>query len=280
MPDGRSDADRFVRRTHVLVAPAERLRDLDVVADAGQPIAGDDQLQPVAPFLERRRRTLVREGVIDAAARPPFLALLDEREARDVDAASCARAPASPMAPRRSGWQRGARRVLVEPLVESVRMAVRREPDRRLVDVSLGEVAHSPGVGSVEAVAHHPRERLFAAAFELDEGLRLLVQTERGGLPVVGRPEADRASMIPRACSSACSRSIVMSSETMEKASREVAIADEAGGDDKSPSSSQKAGRFTREAPSKRRVTIDGPDCTCSSLLLLCEGFRLAGGHV
>ena len=84
--------------------------------------------------------------------------------------------------------------VLVEPLVESVRVAVRRELDRRLVDVSLGEVAHSPGVGGVEAVAHHPRERLFAAAFQLDEGLRLLVQTKRGGLSIVGRPEPIAAS--------------------------------------------------------------------------------------
>ena len=66
-------ADRML-----VVAARERFGDLDEVRDLGQPIAGDDQPQPVASFVQRRRRTLVGERVIDAAARPPLLALLDE----------------------------------------------------------------------------------------------------------------------------------------------------------------------------------------------------------
>ena len=52
--DDRTDADGFVRRAHAVVAPRERLGNPDEVRDFRQPIAGDDQAQPVAPLAERR----------------------------------------------------------------------------------------------------------------------------------------------------------------------------------------------------------------------------------
>ena len=67
------------------------------------------------------------------------------------------------------------------------------------------------------AVPQHRGERVLAAPFELDEGLRLVVERERRRLPVAGGPSESRA-ISSRARASACSRSIVMSSATMEKA--------------------------------------------------------------
>ena len=191
--------------------------------------------------------------MVDAAARPALLTLLDEREAGDSPPAS-SRAPPprrwlSP--PRLASAAPGA--LLVEPLDESVRMAVRREPDRRLVGVSLGEVADPPGVGGVEAVAHHPRERLLAAAFQLDEGLRLLVQTERGRLAVVGRPEPiarhDPARLLQRVL--AIHRDVERDDG---EGLREVVIADEAGGDRQEPEQQPESRTLHASGSFKARV--------------------------
>ena len=92
--------------------------------------------------------------MIDAPARPAFLSLLDERERREVDVPARARLFLADRA-RRAGGERRAWRVLLELLDEAVRLAVGREPDRRLVGFAFAKLPHPPGVGGVEAVAHH-----------------------------------------------------------------------------------------------------------------------------
>ena len=65
------------------------------------------------------------------------------------------------------------------------------------------EVADAPRVGGVEPLAQHARERVLAAALELDERLRLAVERERRRLAKVGRPQPvardDRARVVERA---------------------------------------------------------------------------------
>src|SRR4029079_15183972 len=88
-------------------------------------------------------------------------------------------------------------------LAEAARASVGRERDRRLVGLAFLEITHVPRVGGVEALAQHARERRLPAAFELDEGLRLVVPRERGGFAEAGRAEAiarrDRARRFQRA---------------------------------------------------------------------------------
>src|SRR4029079_3996685 len=74
-------------------------------------------------------------------------------------------------------------------LAEAARASVGRERDRRLVGLAFLEMTHVPRVGGVEALAQHARERLLAATFELDEGLRLVIPRERGGCAEAGRAE-------------------------------------------------------------------------------------------
>ena len=57
--DDRADADGLVGRAHARVAPGEGLGDLDEVRNFGQPVAGDDEPQPVAALLQASR-TCVR----------------------------------------------------------------------------------------------------------------------------------------------------------------------------------------------------------------------------
>src|SRR5439155_6109292 len=65
------------------------------------------------------------------------------------------------------------------------------------------EVTDAPGVGGVEAVAQHAREDVLAAAFQLDERLRLFVTTEGRRLSIAGRTAAiaihDRSRLGERA---------------------------------------------------------------------------------
>ena len=200
--DERADADGFVGRPHAVVAACERLWNLHEVGDFGEPIARDHEPEAIAAVAEDRRRSLVGQRVIDAAAGTPLLSLLDEGEGRQVDAPSRARVRFR-AAPGLAGVEGGARRVFLQRLDESVRMAVRREPDERLVRFTFSEVAHAPGVGGVEPLAQHARELGLASALQLDEGLRLAVECERGRLPEVRGaqpvPRDDRARVGERA---------------------------------------------------------------------------------
>ena len=155
--------------------------------DFREPVARHHQAQPIAPFPCGGVGALVGDGVVDAPADAALLALLGDRELREIDVPS--RRGALGERPRRTGVERRPRRVLPQLLDEAVQPAFGREPDRRLMRLTFLELPDPPGVGRVEAVAEHRRERVLAATFQLDEGLRLTVQRERGRLPVTGRPE-------------------------------------------------------------------------------------------
>src|SRR4029453_11395730 len=77
-----------------------------------------------------------------------------------------------------------ARRILRQLLDEPVRWAGGCEPDGGLAGLAFPELPDPPGVGGVEAVLQHCRERVLAATLELDERLCLAVECERRGLAV------------------------------------------------------------------------------------------------
>ena len=155
-PDDRADTDRLVRRPHALVATTERLRNLQEVGHLGQAIAGHDQPQTIAALIERGKRAFVGEGVIDAAARSTFLTLLNEPV--DVERNIPSRRGAGFGKPSRGrNRERGAWRVFFQLLDKSVRTAVRRKTNRRLVRFAVLEVADTPGVRRIEPVPHHAR---------------------------------------------------------------------------------------------------------------------------
>ncbi len=175
--DERADADRLVGRSHGVVAAGERFGNLDEVGDFRQPVARDHEPESIPALAEEGRRPLVGHRVIDAAAGPLLLALLDERERGQVDVPARGRigfrAP-----PRVGGVERGSRRVFLQRFDEAVGPPIGGEPDQRLVGFAFSEVADAPGVGGVEPVAQHRRERGLAATLELDEGLGFAVERE------------------------------------------------------------------------------------------------------
>jgi hypothetical protein len=68
--------DRVVGRAQLFVAPLERLGDVRVGRDLGQPVAGDVEPQAQSRISDARHRTLVDEAVIDAAVGSSLLELL------------------------------------------------------------------------------------------------------------------------------------------------------------------------------------------------------------
>ena len=179
----------LVGRAHALVAAGERLGDLHEACDFGQPVAGQHQPEAIPALAEDRRRSLVGQRVIDASAGPSLLSLLRETERREVHVPARLRVGFGTSA-RVGSFDRGARRVLVELFDESVGPAVGGETNERFVGFSLSEVPYSPGIGAVQPLAEHVGERRLASALELDEGLRLAVEGERGRLPMVRRAQA------------------------------------------------------------------------------------------
>ena len=175
--DDRPDADGLVGRAHARVAPAEGFRNLDEGRDLRQPVARHDKAQAIAALVQRRRATLVREGMVDPSAQPTLLPLLDGREEVEIHVPARGRLAFGETACV-AGVQCRPGRVFLQPLHEAVRVAVRRETNRRLVGFTLLELADAPGVCRIEAVAQHAREDILAAAFELDERLRLFVAGE------------------------------------------------------------------------------------------------------
>jgi hypothetical protein len=158
------------------------------VTDASQAVSRHHELQPIPAFVERRGRALVGERVVHTAAGPSLLTLLHQREAPEIDLPV---RPGRRLADGTRGGrlERGSRRHLFEPLAESIRTAVRRELDGGLVGLPFGKVPDTPRVGGVEPVPQHLRERLLAPAFQLDEGLGLVVQPEGGCLAVAARTQ-------------------------------------------------------------------------------------------
>ena len=60
------------------------------------------------------------------------------------------------------------------------------------------EVTNFPRIGQEHAITQHPRERLFAASLQFDEGLRRVVQTERRRVSKVGRTPLIASGNRPR----------------------------------------------------------------------------------
>ena len=187
-PDGRANPDRAVGRAHALVSARERLGDLHEARDFRQPVAGQHQPEAIPALAEDWRRSLVGQRVIDASARPSLLSLLRETERREVHvpARLCVGFGTSA---RVGSLERGPGRVLVELFDESVGPAVGGETNESFVGFSLSEVPYSPGVSAVQPLAEHVGEGGLASALELDEGLRLAVERERGRLPIVRRAQ-------------------------------------------------------------------------------------------
>ena len=125
--------------------------------------------------------------MIDAPADAALLALLGDGELREIDVPPRRRTLGERA--RGAGVERRPGLVLLQLLDEAVQPAFRREPDRGLMRLAFLELPDPPGVGGVEAVLQHRRERVLAASFQLDEGLRLSVERERGRLAIAGGPE-------------------------------------------------------------------------------------------
>ena len=185
--DRRAHADGVVGRSHVGVAAGKGLGDAHEVRDFRQPVARHHQAQPVAACAGGGVPALVGDGVIDAPADAALLALLRDGELREVDVPPRCRVLGERA--RGGGVERRPGLVLLQFLDEAIQPAFGREPDRGLVRLAFLELPDPPAVGGVEAVLQHRRERVLAARFQLDEGLRLTVERERGGLAIPGRPE-------------------------------------------------------------------------------------------
>ena len=192
-----TDADRRVDRSHLLVPAREGVRGFDEVRQLGQRVAARHQAQTESPLAQPAIGAFVHERVIDPAAGPPVLRLLDRLNLREVDTplshgrrlgdlACCLRRE------RRPGC------LLAEPLGEPVGRAVGREGEDDFVLLTLFEVPHPPAIRREEPVADQRSERRLAAALELDEGLHRFVQREGSRVLEVGRTQVALAGQ--RAC--------------------------------------------------------------------------------
>ena len=184
------DADGGVDRAHLLVAPGERVRNLDEVGDLGQLVAADDQPQTEAAFAEPSIGALVDEGVIDPAGRCAVPAIVrppetapGRRSRRVRLSIRRVRAPGPTPAPHPGASSRnrstkpfgvpsGANVSVTSFFSSSLKCRTRQR------------------YGVYKRIGRERGEGRLAAALELDERLHRLVDAERRGVAEVRRTQA------------------------------------------------------------------------------------------